>query len=61
MVWIALAALVLALAACVSTGRPVPPPAFVAWCGVCENYAEWLVLDDRFECSASGTVWEAMP
>ena len=58
MIWIAIAALVLALAACGSADRPTPPPTFAAWCDGCENYAEWDILDDRFECSASGTIWE---
>jgi len=50
-----------ALAACKSSERPIPPPAFVAWCDGCGSYAEWLVLDDRLECSASGMAWEVKP
>ena len=68
MAWIALAAIalvfaamVLALAACGSSNRPIPPPTFVAWCEECERHTEWDVLEDRFECSASGTAWEVGP
>ncbi|MCL2381342.1 MAG: hypothetical protein FWC64_07075 [Treponema sp.] len=46
----------LALAACVSR-NPVPPPAFVSWCDVCERYTAWGVGYDYFYCSQSGTVW----
>jgi len=61
MIWIVIAALVLALAACGSADRPIPPPTFVSWCDKCENYTEWDILDDRFECTASGTAWEVKP
>jgi len=50
-------AVMVVVAACVSSDRPVPPPAFISWCDACETYTKWGFGEDYFYCSASGTVW----
>jgi len=37
--------------------KEVPPPAFIMWCDTCTQDTSWLIYDDYFKCSLSGTLW----